>query len=115
MHEFGIAQRILEISQKELESRAVTAPVERVVLSVGRLRAIVPDSLTFHFDIIKTEMPQFRAAALAIREIPIKVNCGECRSSFELQEMSFFCEKCGHPLTVSSGEELSIDSIDVSD
>ncbi|HAR42532.1 MAG TPA: hydrogenase expression protein [Bdellovibrionales bacterium] len=115
MHELGIAQNILKISAQELRQRNITQAVEKVVLRVGRLKAILPDSLTFHFDVLKKELPQFQAAVLDIRQIPVRVLCTGCALRFTVEEMSFFCEHCGAPLSVESGEEFSIDSIEVAD
>ena len=115
MHEFGIAQKILEISAKELETRKLSKPVEKIVLRVGRLKAILPDSLNFHFDILKQDLPLFKAAVLDIRQIPVTVLCTGCGNKQVIEEPIFLCSQCGAPLAVQSGEELEIESIEVAD
>ena len=115
MHELGIAQNIAEIAERELKSRAVIKKVEKISLRVGKLKAILPDSLTFHFDVVKAEHPLLRSAVLEIEEVPIEVYCPQCQKRFTVEQLEFSCESCGAPVQVQSGEELLIGSITVED
>ena len=77
MHEMGIAEQIVKIASAAVPEKGQNRPVERVNIRVGKLTAVVPESLNFCFDIIAKETP-LSGAALVIEEVPAR---GRCRRS----------------------------------
>jgi len=115
MHEFGIAQNIIDIVLDKLKEENVSKKVERVSFRYGQLNQIIPETLRFNFDMLKEENSLLKSARLEIEVEPIHVECSGCGKSFVLTEPNFLCEICKTPLSVISGDEMRVDSIDVED
>jgi hydrogenase nickel incorporation protein HypA/HybF len=115
MHEASIAQNIIKTVKYELEARKISTAVEKVVFTAGKLNAIVPDSLSFHFDALKKDEEQLKDAVLEVQDAPVKAHCAACKNTIELEDPIFVCPDCGGPLTVESGQELCVTSITVKD
>lgn len=115
MHEMGIAMQIIEIATASIPADMEGARVARVNLKVGKLSAVVPDSLRFCFEIASQDTP-LRHAELNIEEIPVVIYCGDCNAQWAISDPVFTCRKCnGANIKVISGRELDIDSIEVAD
>jgi hydrogenase nickel incorporation protein HypA/HybF len=115
MHEMGIAAQIVEISVSSIPDTYENVRVERIHLKVGKLTAIVPDSLRFCFEIAAKETP-LSGAILNIEEIPIVARCLACDFEWTINEPVFLCEKCqSGKIDVISGRELDIVSIEIED
>ena len=115
MHEMGIAMQIIEIATAAIPEGAPEGCVERVNVKVGKLSAIVPDSLRFCFDIASKDSP-LNGAQLVIEEIPVRARCSACRNEWTINEAVFSCPACGSgDIKLISGQELNIESIEVAD
>jgi len=115
MHEMGIAMEIVEIAISSIPDNIKNVCVERVNLKVGKLAAIVPDSLRFCFDIVSKDTP-LAGAKLNIEEIPVVARCRECDFKWTINSPVFKCKKCKSGLIdILSGRELDIISIEVVD
>jgi len=115
MHEMGIALQIIEIATASIPSEMANARVETIHLKVGKLTAIVPESLQFCFEIAARETP-LEDAVLNIEEIPVVARCSDCRFEWTVAAPVFTCERCQGPtIELLSGRELDIDSIEVTD
>jgi hydrogenase nickel incorporation protein HypA/HybF len=113
MHEMGIALQIIEIATASIPPDMRAARVERVNLKIGKLSAVVPDSLRFCFDIVSKDTP-LAGAALAIEETPVVARCKECDARWSIAEPVFTCRACGSgSLEILSGRELDIVSIEI--
>jgi hydrogenase nickel incorporation protein HypA/HybF len=89
------------------------ARVERVNLKIGRLAAVVPDSLRFCFEIAVKDTPLDRAE-LHIEEIPVVARCNDCNAEWTITGPVFVCEKCkSGSIELLSGQELDIVSIEI--
>jgi hydrogenase nickel incorporation protein HypA/HybF len=115
MHELGIAQNIVEIVTKELESHSLKKRVERIIFKTGKMNMVLPDSLTFHFDILKEDHFLLKDAVLEIEEIPAVARCHSCDRSFPLDRPFFICPDCNGPAAIESGDQMWIESIFVED
>ena len=105
--------QIIEISTASLPADLGDARVERVNLKVGKLAAVVPDSLRFCFDIASKDTP-LAGATLAIEEIPIVARCKQCNEKWTINEPVFTCTTCDSgAVEILSGRELDIQSIEV--
>ncbi len=113
MHEMGIALQIVEIATASLPADLGDARVARVNLKVGKLAAVVPDSLRFCFDVAVKDTP-LAGADLTIEEIPVVARCKDCDAQWTIDEPVFICKTCeSGSLEILSGRELDIESIEV--
>ena len=111
MHELSYAQQVVDAVKDELVTRKLDMKVEKVVIVAGQLNAIVPDSLTFHFDVLKSDIPQMTGAMLEIKQTPIVAECNKCHRTFEVEDMMFLCSDCDWPVSLKSGNEMWVESI----
>jgi len=115
MHEMGIALQIIDIATASIPSDMADARVEKVNLKVGKLTAVVAESLHFCFEIAARETP-LEGATLNIEEIPVVARCSDCRFEWTVDAPVFTCQRCdSQAIELLSGRELDIDSIEVMD
>ncbi len=115
MHEMGIAMEIVEIATASIPAGMQGQRVERVNLKIGKLSAVVPESLRFCFEIVAKDTPLCNAK-LNIEEVPVVVRCLDCNSQEIINEPVFACRKCSSgSVEVISGRELDINSIEITD
>jgi hydrogenase nickel incorporation protein HypA/HybF len=115
MHEMGIATEIVRIVTESIPPDIAAAKVARINLKVGKLAAVVPQSLHFCFEIAAKETPA-EGAALNIEEIAVSARCNICRHMWEIMEPAFICPACDSSnIEMLSGRELDIESIELED
>ncbi|CAN2042074.1 Hydrogenase maturation factor HypA [Candidatus Magnetomoraceae bacterium gMMP-15] len=115
MHEMSIALQVLDIAISSIPNSMKDSQVEAVNLKVGKLTAIVPESLKFCFDIIAKDTP-LNGAELRIKEMPLIVKCLDCNLKSELKTPIFSCKNCNSSnIEIISGQELDIISIELPD
>jgi len=114
MHELGIAQSIMQIVLSEAE-RARARKVLNVTVKVGELAGVLPDSLTFCFNLLaKSTIAEH--AALTIEKIPVRGYCSECQSKFIIEDNRYWCTTCGNKqIELISGRELQIGQLEIED
>ena len=113
MHEMGIALQIVEIASASLPPDLGAARVAAVNLKIGKLAAVVPESLRFCFDVAVQDTP-LAAAKLVIDEVPVTARCKDCDAHWTIDEAVFICQTCqSGSLEILSGRELDIESIEV--
>ncbi len=107
MHELAIAQSLLDIIVEEGKKRGITRVIT-VRLQVGALSAVVPESLTFCFELVSSGTIA-AGAKIEIETTPVVARCSECNLDFEIKERMFVCPRCGKGVSnLVSGRELSI-------
>jgi hydrogenase nickel incorporation protein HypA/HybF len=112
MHEMSIAQSLIDILHEEMAKHGA-ATLRSVRLSVGELSAIVPESLSFCFEIITQGTP-LEGAKLLMDRIPLRGYCPQCEETFDIKEFVFICPTCGSPnIETIEGQELSIVEMEV--
>lgn len=115
MHEMGIAMEILRIVQDSIPADMTGTRVRRINLKVGRMSAVVPESLRFCFT-VAADKTNAAGAELAIEEIPVLVRCGECGRQWTIDTPDFVCPECGSgQVELLTGRELDIVSIEVAE
>lgn len=115
MHEMGIAQQLINIAMTSLPADLAGVKVEVLNLKVGKLTAVVPESLRFCFDIASQDTP-LAGAKLAIEEVPIEVVCQDCGAQTLIETAHFVCGQCqGGQLEIVAGRELIVSSLEVAD
>ena len=113
MHEMGIALQIIEIATDSIPSNIAKVRVEKVNLKIGKLAAVVPDSLRFCFDVAVKDTT-LDGAELVIKELPVVARCRDCDTRWTISSPAFTCENCrGGSLEILSGRELDIESIEI--
>ncbi len=112
MHEMSIAQSLVEIIQEEMIAHQAKK-LKSVRLQVGQMSAVVPDSLSFCFEIVTADT-SLAGAELIMEVIPLKARCRACGRSFVVQGHVFACPECDSgQIDVTQGQELSIVEIEV--
>lgn len=108
MHELGITQNIIAIVSENAQNQKV----QRVLLEIGQLSAIMPDAIKFCFDIC-AQGTIVEGAILEILEIPGMAKCRQCGATIPLVKPFGIC-KCGSvELDLIAGQELKIKEIEV--
>lgn len=112
MHEMSIAQSLVDILTEEM-SRHHAATLRSARLHIGQLSAIVPESLSFCFEVI-TKGTNMEGARLDMEIIPLKGVCKRCRKEFEIKDYAFVCPHCESPeIETVAGQDLSIVEMEV--
>jgi hydrogenase nickel incorporation protein HypA/HybF len=115
MHEMGIAMQIIEIASASIPQDVADVRVERVNLKIGKLAAVVPESLRFCFEIASKET-LLAGAELHIDEIPVVARCKACQEEWVINEPVFTCVACNSgQIDILSGRELNIESIEIAE
>jgi hydrogenase nickel incorporation protein HypA/HybF len=115
MHEMGIVMEIIEIVRASIPADATGIPVARINVKIGKLSAVVPQSLHFCFQ-VATKDTDLAGAELAIEEIPLALRCDHCTHQWTAEQPVFVCPACqGRKVEMLSGRELDIDSIELMD
>ncbi|MBR9981282.1 MAG: hydrogenase maturation nickel metallochaperone HypA [Desulfatitalea sp.] len=115
MHEMGIAMEILDIVQASIPADMADVRVQRVNLKVGRLSAVIPDSLRFCFG-VAADKTAAAGAALVIEEIDVAARCNDCHHEWTVETPVFLCPACNSGNTeMLSGRELEIVSIEIAE
>jgi len=108
----SIAQSLITIIEEEMEKHGATS-LKSVRLHIGQMSAIVPDALSFCFQII-TEGTALEGARLDMEMIPLRGSCRECGEEFEVRDYAFVCPACaGTQVDSISGQDLSIVEMEV--
>lgn len=111
MHELSIAEAILAIVCEHADGR----PVTRVDVRVGHLRQVVPDALAFSFEMV-AQGTVAEGAQLMLESVRAEGDCRTCGARSRLPEFPLTCRACGGlDIEVVSGEELCVESFDVTD
>jgi hydrogenase nickel incorporation protein HypA/HybF len=112
MHEMSIAQSLIEIITEEMDKHDASV-LRSVKLHIGKLTAIVPDSLAFCFEVITKGTP-LDGARLDMVSIPLKAACNACGKTFEVEQYVFECPLCkSGDIETIAGKDLSIVEIEV--
>jgi len=112
MHEMSIAQGLLDIIKEEMDKHGARV-LRSVRLQIGQLSAIVPESLSFCFEIM-TAGTELEGARLNMEMIPLRGTCRKCNQEFEIKEYAFECPYCSsREIDTISGQELSIVEMEV--
>ncbi len=112
MHEMSIAQSIVSIVDDTL-AKEQYEHLREVVVDIGELVAVVPESLEFCYMVI-TEKTKFQDSKLTINILPLVGRCRNCHSESKVEGFDFVCSECsGRDLEIIQGEELNISHLEV--
>ncbi len=112
MHELSIAQAVVGTVLDAVPGRRV----ERVRLAVGLLAGVVPQALTFAWDLAAAATP-LEGSVLEVDRVPLEARCLECSAaSSHTTAPPLTCPSCGgRALPTGDGRELQVVSVDVAD
>lgn len=112
MHELSLCRSIVTITTRAAAGR----PVARVELDVGALRQVVPETLVYCWGVVTEDSP-LAGSELRVTSIPAVIDCADCGAGTTLRGVPMLiCGSCGSgAVTVTSGEEFLVRSIDVKD
>jgi hydrogenase nickel incorporation protein HypA/HybF len=89
--------------------------VRRVTVRIGHLRQVVPDSLSFAWEVL-TEGTELAGSELVVEHVPAVVECAACGERTTLDWPVLVCAACGAvDVRLVSGEEFQIASMDVAE
>ncbi|BEL03058.1 hydrogenase maturation nickel metallochaperone HypA [Actinoplanes sichuanensis] len=108
MHELAIAENIVDT----VCSRAAGRPVRRVTLRIGALTAVLPDHIRFCFELAAAGTAA-HGAALDLDLRPAVVFCRSCQVEQRLPDLIPLCPCGSADVTVTTGRELDIVSMEV--
>ncbi len=112
MHEMSIAQSLIDIIREEMGKHQARV-LSSVRLHIGQLSAIVPESLSFCFEVM-TSGTDLAGARLIMEVIPLRAVCRDCTREFEVQDYVFECPGCrGTNIETIAGQDLSIVEMEV--
>lgn len=109
MHEMSITQSVVEICEGHAAGRRVTD----VVLEIGELSGVVPESVEFCFEAC-TKGTLLDGARLSIDLVPGLARCAACHREFAISSLFSPCPTCGaFGVEVVSGEELRVKELEL--
>lgn len=112
MHEMSIAQSLIEIIREEMDKHDAKV-LRSVHLNIGQMSAVVPDSLSFCFEVIVAGT-ELEGARLIMDLVPLEGFCRECDDTFQIENYVFACPACGSTeIDVIGGQDLSIVEMEV--
>jgi hydrogenase nickel incorporation protein HypA/HybF len=112
MHEMSIAQSLVDVIREEMD-KADARRLRTVRLQIGQMSAIVPDALSFGFEVI-TAGTDMEGARLVMDIIPLRGVCMDCEKEFGIKDYAFVCPHCGSTaIDTIAGQDLSIVEIEV--
>lgn len=112
MHEFSIANNIVELVESEARSKNALKVTE-VRLDIGELAGIEIDSLNFAWNsIIPNTL--LDCAKLKIKRVPGKCLCLSCGNEFKIRDYFDLCPVCqSFKNEILDGKELKVKSIEI--
>lgn len=110
MHEVSLCGAIYEIADRAAAGRAVSV----IHLQVGKLRQVVPDTLTYCWTVVCDDTP-LEGSRLEVDYRPVTVRCQLCGEDTTVsKELLLLCHACGADgVTITGGEELLVTSLDL--
>jgi hydrogenase nickel incorporation protein HypA/HybF len=108
VHELSIAESIVS----GVCERVGDAKVTRVIVEIGKLSGVAPDSVRFFFEACAKDT-KVAGAALDIVETPGLARCGACGAEIPVVDLALACP-CGSPdVELVRGAELIVKAVEV--
>lgn len=113
MHEVSIMAQTLEIALENAYNQSAKK-IHRLKMRIGAMSGVVPEALTFAFDVV-TEGTIAEGAKLEIEIVPVICYCLHCQIEFQPLDLFYECPQC---LSLSNkiiaGREIELTSLEVS-
>jgi hydrogenase nickel incorporation protein HypA/HybF len=109
MHELALCGSIADIVTRHAAGRRVDV----VRVRIGQLRQVVPDTLSYCWELVTAQTP-LADCALLIEHVAARLRCDQCGAEHDMgAEFRFACDCGSTAVTVVAGEEFSVGSLDV--
>lgn len=113
MHEVSLMEQTLEIAIESARQQGASK-IHRLTMRIGAMSGVVPEALTFAFDIVAQETIA-ADAKLDIESVPVLCFCPSCTKEFNPPDLFYECPNCGELRTkLVSGKEIELKSLEVS-
>ena len=114
MHELGIMSSAMESVLQQAHARGAHR-VHRIVLRIGELAGVEPESLRFAFDVV-TRDTLAEGSTLEVDAVPARAYCTACAAEFPAgADYVFSCPTCGqYSGDLRQGRELELAQIEMS-
>jgi len=107
MHEISLVENIIEIIISEMPKYNITK-VDTITLRIGGMSNVMPDALSFGFDLLSKGTP-LEEAKLIIENVQTRGLCKSCGHEFIMTDLLDPCPVCeGIAVEIISGKELEI-------
>ena len=114
MHEFGIANSVLDAARAEAELHP-GMKLAKIVIRVGELAGVDPDALTFCFECL-VKQTDLESVVLEIERHAQRRSCLHCGREFVVANQNTACPTCGEILTTFlSGDQLELAYLEMED
>ena len=113
MHELSLVESILQIID-EYAAKEGFSRVNALSLSCGKLSCVVPQALSFAFE-VQSKGTRAEGAALELEVLPAAIHCLACGTDVEIERFEAQCPLCrGYEVLLVRGtEELKLIELDV--
>lgn len=113
MHELSLVESILQIVD-EYAVKEGFARVTALRLSCGKLSCVVPQALSFAFE-VQSKGTRAEGAVLELQVLPAAIHCLACAKDVAVDRFEAQCPECrGHEVFLVKGtEELKLIELDV--
>jgi hydrogenase nickel incorporation protein HypA/HybF len=109
MHELALCGSIASIVERHAAGRRV----ESVRVRIGQLRQVVPATLEYCWQLVVESTP-LDGCALVIDRVAARLRCADCGAEHEMgDEFRFACDCGSTAVTVVTGEEFTVTSLDI--
>lgn len=114
MHETAIVSGLMRIIETHAAQHGCRH-VRKILLKVGRLRAVEPQQLSSCFELF-AEGTVAEGAELQIDVLGVRGRCRQCATEFDIPRFRFECPQCGgRDIETIQGHELYIASFEADD
>ncbi len=108
MHELSITQSIVEIG----EQNACGRPVSSILVEIGALSGVIPESVEFCFEACSRNT-LLEGARLRIERVAARARCRQCGTEQQLASYYDACTACGDfGLEILAGNELRVKQLE---
>jgi hydrogenase nickel incorporation protein HypA/HybF len=108
MHELAIAESVVDVVRARTGGREVSV----VRVRIGQLAGVVPDALSFCFELAAAGT-ELERATLELEVLAGTARCRTCDREFSLEDAFLLC-RCGSAdVELLSGRELTVQSVEV--
>jgi hydrogenase nickel incorporation protein HypA/HybF len=109
VHELSLCRAIAGTVRDHAADRRVS----RVVVQVGHLRQVVPDTLRYCWG-LAMDGTDLAECELDIEHVPAVISCPACATEARIERPVLVCAACGsRSVQLISGDEFLVASIDV--
>ena len=115
MHELGLVSGILDVAIQTAREAGASRVVS-VLLRIGDMAEVNPESFDFAWDILREDDPLTAEATVQVEYGRPRSICSACGKEFEHDRFHLRCPACGSRETrLVAGREMDIVSLEIED